>query len=105
MKINEEQFKLKYAEDILNLKNLVEEYNNLQEQDIASSYQIMKKSLIAFYRWTKIQHDVNKCLSRGECSYIKKNIENYMTILTWIHNDSKTVYKNGRDDRRSKTDI
>ena len=30
-----EQFKEKYAEDIIQLKNLVENYNNLQEQNIA----------------------------------------------------------------------
>ena len=45
-----EQFKEKYAEDIIQLKNLVENYNNLQEQNIASAYEIMKKSLIIFNR-------------------------------------------------------
>ena len=105
MKINEEQFKLKYAEDILNLKNLVKEYNNLQEQDIASSYQIMKKSLIIFNRWIYIQAEFTNGLSRGECSQIKKLIENYIRLIDNIHTDSRIIYKNGRDDRRSKTDI
>lgn len=100
-----EQFKEKYAEDIIQLKNLVENYNNLQEQNIASAYEIMKKSLIIFNRWIYIQAEFTNGLSRGECSQIKKLIENYIRLIDNIHTDARIIYKNGRDDARAKTYI
>ena len=39
---------------MIDFKNLVENYNNLQEQNIASAYEVMKKSLIIFNRWIYI---------------------------------------------------
>ena len=93
----EKQFKEKYAEDIMQLKNLVENYNNLQEQDVEGAYKIMKKSLVILNRLIYIQTEFTSVLSCGKCSQINKIIENYIILIDSIHTDSRIIYKSGRD--------
>ena len=96
-------FKERYAQDILNLNNLLTEYSRLQEQDIATAYILMKTSLQQFSRWIYIQAEFSNGLKRGEESSTKKLIENYIRLIDSIHTDSRIIYKNGRDDARAKT--
>lgn len=55
-----------YEEDVKQYNSIVQRYSNLSENDILSTYKLMKDSLLVFNRWSFIRAEYRKGLKRGE---------------------------------------
>lgn len=90
----EEQYKAE-----VNLFNsIVRRFEMLQENDIASAYKLMKDSLQAYNRWSKIRCDVRKELTRGKGSELKDRLEEMVKYLKEVHVVSRMIWKSSRED-------
>lgn len=89
-----------YAAETAMLQDISNRYSHLQESDILSAYQLMKDSLQAYNRWSKVKHDIKKDLKRGEKPEVKERLKEICDYLKEVHTDTRVIYGNSRDDLR-----
>lgn len=89
-----------YTEEVQLFNNIVNRYSNLQENSIGEAYGLMRDSLQAYNRWSKIKYDVKQISKRGENSAVKERLKEICEFLKEVHVDARVIYSNSRDDLR-----
>ena len=95
-------YEQEYIQDVNMYNSILHRYNLIQENDIAEAYRLMKYSLQAYNRWSKIRHDVRQASSRGQNAETKERLKEMCEILSEIHVDMRVLYGNARNDMRNK---
>lgn len=91
-----------YEEDVKQYNSIVQRYSNLSENDILSTYKLMKDSLLVFNRWSFIRAEYRKGLKRGEKAEQKDRLEDMLRFLKEVHTDSRMMWKAGTEELRNK---
>lgn len=89
-----------YTEEVQLFNSIVNRYSNLQENSISGAYELMRDSLQAYNRWSKIKHDIKQVSKRGENSATKERLKEICEFLKEVHVDARVIYGNSRDDLR-----
>ena len=99
---NEEQYK----QEARQFNNIVKRFEMLQETDIVDAYSLMKDSLQAYNRWSKIKQDIKKDLRKGEMASLKERLEEMCKYLKEVHTVARMTWKCAKDDLKvHKEDI
>lgn len=93
-------YEQQYTEEVKLLNDIDERYSKLQENNINGAYNLMKDSLQAYNRWSKIKRDIKQVSKRGENSAIKERLKEICEYLKEVHTDARVIYGNSRDDYR-----
>lgn len=91
----------KFAEDVKIYKSIISDFQDLQENDIEGAFNLMKKSLQAYNRWSKITEDVRAGLKRGEKAELKDRLIEMCKYLKEVHITSRMIWKYAKDDLRN----
>lgn len=93
-------YEQQYSEEVKILNSIVARYSSLKENDVLSAFNLMRDSLQAYNRWSKIKHDIKQVSKRGENSAIKERLKEICEYLKEVHTDARVIYGNSRDDLR-----
>ena len=95
-----------YKQEATQFNNIVKRFEMLQETDIVDAYSLMKDSLQAYNRWSKIKQDIKKDLRKGEMAALKERLEEITRYLKEVHTVSRMTWKCAKDDLKvHKEDI
>ena len=87
-----------YKQEAMQFNNIVKRFEILQETDIVDSYSLMKDSLQAYNRWSKIKQDIKKDLRKGEMASLKERLEEMCKYLKEVHTVARMTWKCAKDD-------
>ncbi|SHJ53211.1 hypothetical protein SAMN02745163_02081 [Clostridium cavendishii DSM 21758] len=87
-----------YTAEVNLFNSITRRFESLQENDIVTAYNLMKDSLQAYNRWSKIRCDVRKDLTRGQGAELKDRLEEMVKYLKEVHVVSRMVWKSARED-------
>ena len=87
-----------YKQEATQFNNIVKRFEMLQETDIVDAYSLMKDSLQAYNRWSKIKQDIKKDLRKGEMAALKERLEEMTRYLKEVHTVSRMTWKCAKDD-------
>lgn len=93
-------YEQQYSDEVKIFNNIVTRYSDLQENNIGAAYGLMRDSLQAYNRWSKIKHDIKQVSKRGENSATKERLKEICEYLKEVHTDARVIYGNSRDDLR-----
>jgi hypothetical protein len=91
-------YEQKYKEDVNNYIDIVQRYREIQENDIAQAFQLMKDSLQQYNRWSKIRLDVRKENGRGAKPELKDRIEEMCKYLKEVNSESRMIWRSSKED-------
>ena len=87
-----------YKQEAMQFNNIVKRFEMLQETDIVDAYSLMKDSLQAYNRWSKIKQDIKKDLRKGEMASLKERLEEMCKYLKEVHTVARMTWKCAKDD-------
>lgn len=93
-------YEQQYSEEVKILNFIVARYSSLKENDVLSAFNLMRDSLQAYNRWSKIKCDIKQVSKRGENSATKERLKEICEYLKEVHTDARVIYGNSRDDLR-----
>ena len=82
--------------------NIVKRFKTLQDDDVIEAYDLMKKSLVLYDRFSFIKSDLAKNFERGNPT--KKRLQEITDILLNIHVTTRQIYQNIKAERLVKRD-
>ena len=82
-----------YQEEVIQLGNIIEKYNNLAETDITGSYQLSKDALQVYNRFSTIKYDIKKQLTRGQEVALKDRLKEICDYLLSVSTHSRMIWK------------
>ena len=92
------EYEKQYYQESLMFNNIVKRYEEIQENDISGAFKLMKDSLQAYNRWSKIKLDIKKDLGRGEKAELKDRLEEICKYLKEVHTTSRMIWSKAKDD-------
>lgn len=92
------EYEKQYYQEALIFNNIVKRYEEIQENDISGAFKLMKDSLQAYNRWSKIKLDIKKDLGRGEKAALKDRLEEICKYLKEVHTTSRMIWSKAKDD-------
>lgn len=107
IKLSQEKFDYEkiYSQEVTIFNNISSRYEMLQENDIASAYTLMRDSLQAYNRWSKIKYDIKKDLGRGQATALKSRFDEICKYLKEVHTTSRVVWGRAKDDMRNTSEV
>lgn len=95
-----------YLQDVRLYNNIVNRFENLQENDVLGAYNLSKDALQVYNRWSKIKCDIKKDLGRGEKAALKERLSEMCKYLYEVSIMARIIYKNAKEDlRNNREDI
>ena len=89
----------KYPNEIIQLGNIIERYDDLVETDITESYKLAKDSLQVFNRFSTIKYDIKKQLLRGQESALKDRLKEICDYLISVNTHSRMIWSKATEAR------
>lgn len=87
-----------YKQEAVIFAKIVKKYEDIQENDIMGAYKLMKDSLQAYNRWSKIRHDIRKECGRGCKPELKDRLEEMCRYLKEINQECRMIWNSAKDD-------
>ena len=87
-----------YKQEAMQFNDIVKRFELLQETDIVDAYSLMKASLQAYNRWSKIKQDIKKDLRKGEMAEVKDRLHEICRFLLEVHITTRGIWKNATDE-------
>lgn len=94
-----------YPEETIILGNIIQRYDNLQENQIAQAYQLSKDALQVYNRFCFIKHKVKKDSTRGKDAALKDWLKEIVDYLDKVSTHSRMVWKYAIENRKMKEDF
>ena len=91
-----------YKKEAEEFSNIVKRFKVLQDDDVIEAYDLMKKSLVLYDRFSFIKSDLAKNFERGNPT--KKRLQEITDILLNIHVTTRQIYQNIKAERLVKRD-
>ena len=91
-----------YKKEAEEFSNIVKRFKTLQDDDVIEAYDLMKKSLVLYHRFSFIKSDLAKNFERGNPT--KKRLQEITDILLNIHVTTRQIYQNIKAERLVKRD-
>lgn len=86
-----------YKKEAEEFSNIVKRFRVLQDDDVIEAYDIMKRSLVLYDRFSFIKADLAKNFERGNPT--KKRLQEITDILLNIHVTTRQIYQNIKAER------
>lgn len=90
-----------YSNEVIQLGNIIEKYDNLIETDITGAYQLSKEALQVYNRFSTIKYDIKKQLTRGQEAALKDRLKEICDYLLSVSTHSRMVWKYGIEARNN----
>ena len=91
-----------YKKEANEFINIVKRFKTLQDDDVIEAYDLMKRSLVLYDRFSFIKADLAKNFERGNPN--KKRLQEITDILLNIHVTTRQIYQNIKAERLVKRD-
>ena len=91
-----------YKKEAEEFSNIVKRFKVLQDDDVIEAYELMKRSLVLYDRFSFIKSDLAKNFERGNPT--KKRLQEITDILLNIHVTTRQIYQNIKAERLVKRD-
>lgn len=91
-----------YKKEAEEFSNIVKRFRILKDDDVIEAYDLMKRSLVLYDRFSFIKADLAKNFERGNPT--KKRLQEITDILLNIHVTTRQIYQNIRAERLVKRD-
>ena len=89
-----------YKKESEEFSNIVKRFKVLQDDDVIEAYDLMKRSLVLYDRFSFIKADLAKNFERGNPT--KKRLQEITEILLNIHVTTRQIYQNIKAERLVK---
>ena len=91
-----------YKKEAEEFNNIIKRFRILKDDDVIEAYDLMKRSLVLYYRFSFIKADLAKNFERGNPT--KKRLQEIGDILLNIHVTTRQIYQNIKAERLVKRD-
>lgn len=91
-----------YNKEAEEFNNIIKRFRILQDDDVIEAYELMKRSLVLYDRFSFIKADLAKNFERGNPT--KKRLQEITDILLNIHVTTRQIYQNIKAERLVKRD-
>ena len=91
-----------YKKEAEEFNNIIKRFRILKDDDVIEAYDLMKRSLILYDRFSYIKADLAKNFERGNPT--KKRLQEITDILLNIHVTTRQIYQNIKAERLVKRD-
>ena len=91
-----------YKKEAEEFSNIIKRFKVLQDDDVIEAYDLMKRSLVLYDRFSYIKADLAKNFERGNPT--KKRLQEIGDILLNIHVTTRQIYQNIKAERLVKRD-
>lgn len=91
-----------YKKEAEEFNNIIKRFRILQDDDVIEAYDLMKRSLVLYDRFSFIKSDLAKNFERGNPT--KKRLQEITDILLNIHVTTRQIYQNIKAERLVKRD-
>ena len=89
-----------YKKEAEEFSNIVKRFRILKDDDVIEAYDLMKRSLVLYDRFSFIKADLAKNFERGNPT--KKRLQEITDILLNIHVTTRQIYQNIKAERLVK---
>ena len=87
------------TEDIEEFKNTLNEFKELQETEYHKAYELHKRALVLYDRWSYILLEIKKCnTARGANQDMKDRAKQVLDILNNVYTSCRMVWSRGKED-------
>lgn len=90
-------YEILFKDDVIMLGNIIERYDNLNENDILGAYKLSKDSLQIYNRFSFIKYEFKKTSSRGKDSETKDRLKEICDYLLSVSTHSRMVWKYAKE--------
>ena len=91
-----------YKKEAEEFNNIIKRFRILKDDDVIEAYDLMKRSLVLYDRFSYIKADLAKNFERGNPT--KKSLQEITDILLNIHVTTRQIYQNIKAERLVKRD-
>ena len=91
-----------YKKEAEEFNNIIKRFRILKDDDVIEAYDLMKRSLVLYDRFSFIKSDLAKNFERGNPT--KKRLQEITDILLNIHVTTRQIYQNIKAERLVKRD-
>ena len=91
-----------YKKEAEEYNNIIKRFRILKDDDVIEAYDLMKRSLVLYDRFSYIKADLAKNFERGNPT--KKRLQEITYILLNIHVTTRQIYQNIKAERLVKRD-
>lgn len=85
-------------DDIEEFKRLLEDFKTLQDTDYHGAYELHKRALGLYDRWSEILFNIRKVDSSKKNAYIKDRVKHILEIIDNVYISSRVVFVKGKGD-------
>lgn len=85
-------------DDIEEFKRLLEDFKTLQDTDYHGAYELHKRALGLYDRWSEILFNIRKADSSKKNAYIKDRVKHILEIIDNVYISSRMVWNKAKDD-------
>ena len=89
-----------YKKEAEEFNNIIKRFRILKDDDVIEAYDLMKRSLVLYDRFSFIKADLAKNFERGNPT--KKRLQEITDILLNIHVTTRQIYQNIKAERLVK---
>lgn len=87
-----------HDEDIKGFEKLLEEFKGLQEIEYSKAFELQKKALIMYDRWSYILFEIRKREVGRKDAAIKDRVKQILETLDKVYVSSRIVFTKGKED-------
>ena len=87
-----------YSQEVRIFNDISRKFEGLTEEDIAGAFELQKKSIQAYNRWSNIKYEIKKDLKRGEATAMKERLDEICIYLKHIHTVTKATWLKAKED-------
>ena len=91
-----------YKKEAEEFNNIIKRFRILKDDDVIEAYDLMKRSLVLYDRFSYIKADLAKNFERGNPT--NKRLQEITDILLNIHVTTRQIYQNIKAERLVKRD-
>lgn len=85
-------------DDIEEFERLLEDFKTLQDNDYHGAYELHKRALGLYDRWSEILFNIRKVDSSKKNAYIKDRVKHILEIIDNVYISSRVVFVKGKGD-------
>lgn len=85
-------------DDIEEFERLLEDFKTLQDTDYHGAYELHKRALGLYDRWSEILFNIRKADSSKKNAYIKDRVKHILEIIDNVYISSRVVFVKGKGD-------
>lgn len=87
-----------HDEDIQEYKSIMQDFKQLQESQYSEAFELQKKALIMYDRWSYILFEIRKREVGRKDAAIKDRVKQILETLDKVYVSSRIVFTKGKED-------